>query len=535
MAEDSTIDVRKAPTYRADRLHLSISSPRPVDNLMLAASLATAHRDRTTAMRDHLVFYVNGTRHTVRGSQAAVTLSDYLRGGITPRLPGTKVACAEGDCGACTVLVGKPSVDGSCFEYQTIDACIAFVYQLDRCHVITVEGLQHDTELSDVQSAMVDCHGSQCGYCTPGFVMALHGLVEQRTRDDELTDDELRLGLSGNLCRCTGYAQILDAGHKLNPTTMARADSSFDTPALLADLTAIEAGPVHVNAGSTPEIFLPSTLDELLARRAKRPSSTLVAGATDLGVQYNHGKISPTDILVTLGVDELDQLQVENNELIIGAAVSWSRIEAFVHDRIPEYHQILTRFGSPQVRHAGTLIGNLANASPIADSIPFHYVAGSTLELASVNGRRDVAIEQFYLGYKQLDLRPDEVIVSVRTPLPTAHEHLKLYKISKRRDMDISTVTAAFWLELDGNIIRSARIASGGVGPTVVRLPRAEGLLSGESLTVDVMRAAGRVAREEIVPISDVRGSANYRLQLVENLFVKCFHDLSSTSQPLED
>ncbi|NOZ39729.1 MAG: xanthine dehydrogenase small subunit [Planctomycetes bacterium] len=485
-------------------------------------------------MRDHLVFYVNGTRHTVRGSQAAVTLSDYLRNGITPRLPGTKVACAEGDCGACTVLVGKPSADGNGFEYQTIDACIAFVYQLDCCHLLTVEGLQHDTELSDVQAAMVDCHGSQCGYCTPGFVMALHGLVEQRTCDNKLTDDELRLGLSGNLCRCTGYAQILDAGHELNPSTRVGAASHFDTKAMLADFAAIDAGPVLVNAGSTPEVFLPATLEELLARRAARPSATLVAGATDLGVQHNHGKISPSDILVTMGVKELDQLEVTDNELIIGAAVSWSRIEAYVRDRVPEYYQILTRFGSPQVRHAGTLIGNLANASPIADSIPFHYVAGSTLTLASVGGRREVAIEQFYLGYKQLDLRPDEVIVSVRTPLPTANEHLKLYKISKRRDMDISTVTAAFWLEIEEGIIRSARIASGGVGPMVVRLPRAEVLLSGEPLTLEVMRAAGCVAREEISPISDVRGSANYRRQLVENLFVKCFYDLSSNLQPVE-
>jgi len=506
-------------------------------------------------MRDHLVFYVNGLRHSVCGFQAAVTLTDYLRSGMTPRLPGTKVACAEGDCGACTVLVGRPSADGECFEYQTIDACIAFVYQFDRCHVITVEGLQHDTELSDVQSAelsdvqsaMVDCHGSQCGFCTPGFVMALHGLVEQRDDDDRLTDKQLRLGLSGNLCRCTGYAQILDAGHALNPATMPSVDSNYDTCAMLADLTALGDVPVHVNAhpraefskgvavDATPtEIFLPTTLEQLLTRRAERPQATLVAGATDLGVQYNHGKFSPTDILSTLGVAELGQLAVVENELIIGATVSWSRIEAFVRERVPEYHQILTRFGSPQVRHAGTLIGNLANASPIADSIPLHYVAGSTIELASFGGRREVSIEDFYLGYKKLDLQPDELVVSVRTPLPAADEHLKLYKISKRRDMDISTVTAAFWLKLDKQIIRSARIATGGVGPMIVRLPRAEALLRGKPLCAETMQAAGRVAREEITPISDVRGSANYRLQLVENLFLKCFYDLSTSPQPVE-
>lgn len=498
-------------------------------------------------MRDHLVFYLNGNRQAVRGEQAAMTLTDYLRGGCPSRLPGTKVACAEGDCGACTVLVGKPNAAGDAFEYQTIDACIAFVYQMDRCHVITVEGLADDAALTAVQTAMVDCHGSQCGFCTPGFVMAMHGLVEQRLIDETdapLSDDEMRLGLSGNLCRCTGYAQILDAGRALTPAAI-QADARFDATAILADLQSVTAGPVHINARADasangadspmpPEIYLPSTLDELLARRAARPDATLVAGATDLGVQHNHGKIHPTDILFTGGVGELDVLAVENDELVIGAAVTWSRIEAFVEERIPEYHQILTRFGSPQVRHAGTLIGNLANASPIADSIPFHYVAGSTLELASTGGRRQVPIEYFYLGYKKLDLRADEVIVSVRTPLPTENQRLKLYKISKRRDMDISTVTAAFLLEFEGETIRAARIAAGGVGPTVVRLPQAEAALVGQLLNVDTMQNAGQVARGEITPITDVRGSADYRLQLVENLFVKCCHDLASPAQPVE-
>ncbi|MGI9429205.1 MAG: xanthine dehydrogenase small subunit [Bythopirellula sp.] len=495
-----------------------------------------------TAMREQLVFYINGTQHCVRGYQAALTLTDYLRDEVRPRLPGTKVACAEGDCGACTVLVGRPAADGKSFDYQTIDACIAFVYQFDRCHLITVEGLRQESTLSDVQSAMVDCHGSQCGFCTPGFVMALHGLAEQG--EGGLSEDDLRLGLSGNLCRCTGYEQIMEAGRALNATNMPSAAAPFDIQSMLAELTKL-SGPVHVNAqppaetnGTTPDwqvptVFLPSTLDELLNRRAQRPAATLVAGATDLGVQYNHGKISPADILYTQGVPELDQLAIADDQLVIGAAVSWSRVEALLADHIPEYHQILTRFGSPQIRHAGTLIGNLANASPIADSIPFHYVAGSVLELASVGGRRQVPIEEFYLGYKQLDLRVDEIIVSVRTPLPADNELLKLYKISKRRDMDISTVTAAFLLDLDGDTIRSAKIATGGVGPTVVRVAQAESELRGKPLTLETMAQAGRIARTEITPISDVRGSADYRLQLVENLFAKCFYDLIANRQPV--
>ena len=373
--------------------------------------------------------------------------------------------------------------------------------------------------------------------------MALHGLTERC--EEPLSDDDLRLGLSGNLCRCTGYEQIMEAGRSLQPADMSSAAERFDTKSMLTEFSK-HSGPVLVNAqpaGETngalsgtraPEMFLPSTLSEVLQRRAERPESTLVAGATDLGVQHNHGKIAPTDIIYTQGVAEFDQLTIENNELVIGAAVSWSRIESYIEARVPEYHQILTRFGSPQVRHAGTLIGNLANASPIADSIPFHYVAGSTLELASASGQRQVPIEEFYLGYKKLDLRPDEVIVSVRTLLPMDSQRLRLYKISKRRDMDISTVTAAFLIEVENETVTNARIATGGVAPTVVRVPKAEDSLHGKPLTLATMQEAGRIARDEITPISDVRGSAEYRLQLVENLFAKCYYDLSCSPETVK-
>lgn len=496
-------------------------------------------------MRDHLVFYVNGIRHTARGRDAGRTLSDYLRFGCgatgANRLTGTKVACAEGDCGACTVLVGRLAADGGELEYVPIDACIAFVYQLDRTHVVTVEGIAAEGKLSPVQSAMVGCHGSQCGFCTPGFVMALHGLVEtchdsQDVR--QLADAELRLGLSGNLCRCTGYAQILEAGMAIEPTQVTRMQSRFDSAAITNDLASLQAGPVHVNAPSAPEsngrvpgpaieVFLPSTLEELLTQRAARPGSMLVSGATDVGVQVNHGQLAPASVIATQFVPELHQLEVTAKELIVGAAVRWARLAYFIRDRVPEYKAVLDRFGSPQIRHMGTLVGNLANASPIADSIPFHFVTESTIELASAEGRRSVPIEKFYRGYKQLDLRSNEVITAVRTPLPAAGALLKLYKISRRRDLDISTVTAAFLIEMDGDgdVIRRARIAVGGVGPTVLRLPRAEATLVGRQFDLPTMQAVGRLARQEISPISDVRGSDTYRSQLIENLFQKFYFD----------
>ncbi len=278
--------------------------------------------------------------------------------------------------------------------------------------------------------------------------------------------------------------------------------------------------------GPRYKVAIPRYLDDLLELRAKHPDALIVAGATDLGVQYNHGKFVPTKVISTCQVAELDNVEINGAELRIGASATWDNVESVVCDHVPEYHQVLTRFGSPQVRHAGTLAGNLANASPIADSIPFHYVTGSVLELASIRGRREVAIEEFYLGYKQIDLASDEVIVAVRTPLPPRDVSLKLYKVSKRRDMDISTVTAAFWIREANGRVAEARVAVGGVGPNVVRLPQAERILTGSAFTLKTMQKAGRVARGEIKPISDVRGSDQYRLQLVENLFMKCYYDL---------
>ncbi|TWT87642.1 Nicotinate dehydrogenase FAD-subunit [Pseudobythopirellula maris] len=488
-------------------------------------------------MRDRLVFYLNDERHEVAGADAALTLTDYLRrpGPVAGRsaaeaLVGTKVVCSEGDCGACTVLVGSPTENGERFAYRTIDACIAFIYQLDRRHVVTVEGVGPCGALTGVQDAMVRNHGSQCGFCTPGFVMAMHGLMEQAEGADTALDDAaLRLGLSGNLCRCTGYGQILEAGRELRPSAIPGVADRFDTAAMLTEFTALGGKGVVID--TAPPVCLPTTVDELLAAKADRPDAALVAGATDLGVQRNHGRFAPSAVIFTGGVEELKQLKVVGDELVIGAGVTWDEVECRVRPLVPQYADLLTRFGSPQIRNAGTLVGNLANASPIADSIPFHMVAGSTFELASSEGRRNVAIEDFYLGYKELDLKSDEAILAVRTPLPLPAARVRLYKVSKRRDMDISTATAAFWVETDRDgLVSALRIALGGVGPTVMRAREAEALLVGAPLSLEAMRRAGRTAGAAITPISDVRGGADYRRLLVENLFVKCWHDLGTSS-----
>ncbi len=484
--------------------------------------------------RDHLLVYLNGERHEVAGTDAFLTLSDYLRLRLVQ--VGTKIVCSEGDCGACSVLVGRveEAPGGGKLVYRAIDSCIAFMYQLDRAHVISVEGLKRNGLLSPVQDAMVKCHGSQCGFCTPGFVMAMTGLLEGDgastgggdRRGEALTCDELRAGLTGNLCRCTGYIQIMDAGCSVDPGKTARLSELYpDGPMVEIFDSHAQDDVVVTDDGRT--VAVPASLDAALTFKTKHPGCTVVAGATDIGVQRNKGKIDPREVLCLANVGELKGVGHEGGTLTTGAGERWSGVERYVEDLVPQFHDILTVFGSPQIRNMGTIGGNIANASPIADSVPFLFVMGAELEIAGPTGTRRVDINNFYQGYKKFDLRPDELIARVHIPLPTEAQTLKLYKVSRRRDLDISTFTAAVLMELDdaGETIKGVRIAYGGAAPVVLRLPKTEAFLAGKVFGEDVLHEAGHLARTEVTPISDVRGSADFRLQLAENILLRFYHD----------
>ena len=241
----------------------------------------------------------------------------------------------------------------------------------------------------------------------------------------------------------------------------------FDESQMLSDFAKLGGETVVMESSDGKVVAVPRSLSDLIRFRTEMSSARLVAGATDLGVQRNHGLFEPVEVISTCEIPELQTIAVDGDELVVGAAATWQEFDEFICDRLPEYHQILLRFGSPQVRHMGTLAGNLANASPIADSIPFHFVTETVIEVESTRGPRRIPIADFYKGYKQIDLAADEVITRVRTPLPPPDVAVKLYKMSKRRDMDISTVTAAFWLQLDGETVADARVAVGGVGPVI--------------------------------------------------------------------
>jgi xanthine dehydrogenase small subunit len=474
-------------------------------------------------MRDYLLVYVNGRRYQVRGERAFASLSDFLRQEL--QLPGTKVVCAEGDCGACTVLVGR--LDGRGLRYETVDACIQFLYQLDCKHVVTVEGLAADGRLHPVQQALVEHHGSQCGFCTPGFVMALAGLCE---RQAGLDGEALRLGLTGNLCRCTGYLPILEAGLALGPAAVPALSERYPPAALEEDLRTHAPVPVRVECGRRT-FFAPRTLDDALAFKADRPDAVVVSGGTELGVLRNKKGYDPPTLLTLAHVPGLGEIARADGAVSVGANVTWTQVEAFAREALPEFYQVVVRFGSPQIRNVSTLVANVAHGSPIADSLPFLLVMDAELEVARRGGSRRAKLNGFYKGYKVKDLGPDELITRVLVPLPAPGELLKLYKVSRRNDLDIATFGAAVRVRRAGDVITRAYLAYSGVAPTVVRLPCTEAFLQGKPFAEETFREAGRRARAEVQPISDVRGSRDFRLLLAENILVKFYYSLEAEPQ----
>ncbi len=490
-------------------------------------------------MRDYILIYVNGVRYQIRFPQARISLSDFLRRELG--LIGTKIVCSEGDCGACSVLVGRARENE--LWYEAIDSCIAFLFQLDCTHIVTVEGLSKSGSMNDVQQALVDCHGSQCGFCTPGFAVALTALQENGCSGDA---DDMRVGLTGNLCRCTGYVSILEAGLTSHLTDDQWMDSMYPPERMLEDFYAHSAEDVVLveepspqflsklaspASGSTngqkapvlPRVFCPVTLASALQVLRDSPQALVVAGATDIGVRVNKGQKLPDTILDLNRVRELEQLEIVDGRLVMGARASWTDLELLVRETIPEYYRIVKVFGAPQIRNMGTVGGNIINASPIADSLPFYFVMDAELELRSADGSRMVNINDFYQGYKKFDLQSGELLTRVTVPLPEKGELFRLFKVSRRLDLDISSFTAAIRLRLDGERIAEAALAFGAVAPTVLRARNTEQFLVDREFNEETMREAGELAVEEVTPISDVRGSEDYRLQLTRNVLMKFY------------
>jgi xanthine dehydrogenase small subunit len=461
-------------------------------------------------MRDHVLVHINGVPHRLGAAEAFETLARFLR--YDERLTGTKIVCEEGDCGACTVLVGRREEGG--LRYRPVNACIQFLFQLDCTSVVTVEGLAKGGALTPLQDAMVRCHGAQCGYCTPGFVMAMAGLFEGNEHPGA---SDVKDALTGNLCRCTGYESIVNAG--LAVQGQPKVEELYPGGPILEAIAAVEREPVRIE-----NFFKPVTLEEAVG--FKNEKTVIAQGATDFGVWCTKRNFVAETILSLDGIEALGDITVADGMLAVGGRVTLAQFEWVVRELVPALAPIMDRFGSPQIKNAGTLAGNIANASPIADSLPFLFVSDARLELTGKSGTRTVGIAAFYLGYKKLDLRADEIITRILIPLPDDGDTLRLYKVSKRSHLDISTFTAAMLMRRMDGRIDSMRLAYGGVGPVVLRLKKTEEFLAGKPIAKETFAEAGEIARSEIAPISDVRGMKETRLQLAENILTKFYYDL---------
>lgn len=425
---------------------------------------------------------------------------------------GTKEGCGEGDCGACTVVVGE--ADGDRINYKAVNSCIKLAHSIQGQALWTVEDLAGaGGGLHPAQEAMVQCHGSQCGFCTPGFVMSLFGMYQNHVRQGRAITRELaQQDLSGNLCRCTGYRPIFDAAQQM----AALPAAALDEPDLLSKLKLL--APADKGPGGNFTYRSPRTLPELLAARAEHPDAQLVAGCTDVGLWVTKMHMQFGKVLDVTRVEELRRVEHYPQHIAIGAAVTLNdAFAALVADR-PQLQAFANRFAGLPVRNAGTLGGNVANGSPIGDSMPLLIALGANVVLMSQRGHREMPLEAMYTGYRKNVMAADEVLAWIKVPLPAAGEMLKAYKISKRYDDDISAVCLVISMRFESGHVSHVSIGAGGVAATPVRAARTEAALKGAAWTLQTVQRATTTLRAEFSPISDMRASGSYRTEVLGNL-----------------
>jgi xanthine dehydrogenase small subunit len=478
-------------------------------------------------MSSEIVFFLNGRKEAVSGIAPTLTLMNYLR--RNRRLTGTKEGCAEGDCGACTVIIGE--VEGQSVRYRAINACILFVPMLHGKLVLTVEGVQGPGgELHPVQQAMVDCNGSQCGFCTPGFVMSLYAAYLNEPFTDAQRTNDL---LAGNLCRCTGYGPIAEAAKKMYELPRPEWDAKRRTEDR-ADLLTIQDSGILSYSYQGSSFLAPGNADELCGLYNENPEATLVSGATDVGLWVTKQHRSLPKIIYTGRVDSLKRITIGNGVLKIGAGVTWAEANRALEGRWPSFGELARRFGSEQVRSSGTVGGNIANGSPIGDGPPALIALGSRVLLRKGATGRVLPLEDFFVAYGKQDRSPGEIVEAIEVPLSIGPEQLGCYKISKRFDQDISAVCGCFNIRLKDGYVEDARICFGGMAAIPKRAFAVESLLNGSAWTLETVQGALAGFDTDYTPISDMRASASYRMKAAKNLLLRYFHERTGSAGSIQ-
>ena len=464
-----------------------------------------------------VTFLLNGAPVCVTPANPTQTLLDYLR--ETAGLKGTKEGCNEGDCGACTVMV--TDAQGA----RALNACILFLPQLQGKAIRTVEGLTGPNgEAHPVQTAMIAHHGSQCGFCTPGFVMSMATAQLNGDADHDTT-------LAGNLCRCTGYAPIIRAAQAAEQEPVPawlHTDASFILGKISSGVPKGAESPLGAGGGggaSSPPVFRPSSSDDLAEWYLKNPQATLIAGATDVGLWVTKQMRDLGPVAFLNGATDLQQIEFQGALVHIGAGVTVEALRKALLPLHPSFSAMLQRYGSTQVRNAATIGGNIANGSPIGDGPPALIALGATLHLRRGDEMRSIPLESFFLDYRKQDRRTGEFVAGIS--IPAQAPALRCYKISKRFDQDISALCGCFNVTVDAGQVTAARIAFGGMAGIPKRAVHVEAALVGQPWSLQTLKAASAAFAQDFQPLSDMRASADYRLLTAQNLLTRYFHDLS--------
>ncbi|TPN89892.1 xanthine dehydrogenase small subunit [Mesorhizobium sp. CU2] len=481
-------------------------------------------------IRNDIRFILNGADVALSDVAPDATLLDWLR--LSRTLRGTKEGCAEGDCGACTVLVGKLTADG--LVYESVNACIRFMGSLDGTHIVTVEHLRGDGEkLHPVQQAMVDFHGSQCGFCTPGFIMSLYGLW-MKTPDP--SNAAIEKALQGNLCRCTGYEAIMRAAHAISSYGKAAKDPlALERKDITARLKALRDGArVEIGSGKA-RLIVPANADDFAAIFENEPKATVVAGSTDVGLWVTKHMRDISPAIFIGGIEDMRSMSEKDGVITIGAGVTYTEAFETLSKRIPALGPLVDRIGGEQVRNMGTIGGNVANGSPIGDTPPPLIALGAELSLRKGDSRRTIPLETFFIAYGKQDRHPGEFVEAVHVPVPAKQTKFAVYKVTKRRDEDITATLGAFHLTLakDGTVA-DIRIAYGGMAATPKRAGAVEKALIGKPWTEATVEAAMAEYAKDFTPLTDMRATAEYRALAAKNLLLRFYIETTGTKAPFQ-